>query len=130
MSNSSTMQRGFLLLTAAGLVPIALSYGAMPGRSLPWLFDIDASAVNTRHIFRAVMGLYLGLVCFWIAGAFRSDLRTPALWSLLVFMFGLALGRLFSLLMDGWAHPLLILYMVLEFAFGYLAWRLLGFRVE
>jgi hypothetical protein len=101
----------------------------MPDKSLPWLFDIDASGVNTRHIFRAVTALYLGLVCFWIAGAFRSDLRTPALWSLLVFKFGLALGRLLSLFMDGWAHPLLIIYMLLEFAFRYLAWRLLSLRI-
>jgi hypothetical protein len=122
------MRRIFLLFAAIGLTPIALSYGAAPSVSLPWLFEIDAAGVNIRHIFRAVMGLYLGLVCFWIAGAFRDDLRVPALWSLFVFMMGLALGRLLSLLIDGWPHPLLVLYMALEFVFAFLAWRLLVSR--
>nr|WP_290544873.1 DUF4345 domain-containing protein [Aestuariivirga sp.] len=104
------MQKGraqslFLLVTALGLTPIALSYGLSPGRSLGWLFGIDASAVNIRHVFRAVMGLYLALACFWAAGAFMPGLRIPALWSLVVFMVGLALGRILSILVDGWPHP-------------------------
>ena len=125
MDERHKLQSAFLLVTAAGLSPIALSYGFAPGVSLPWLFGIDAGDVNTRHIFRAVMGLYLALVGFWIAGAFRVDLRSSALWSLLIFMVGLALGRLLSLVVDGWPHPLLTLYMVLEFAFAGLAWLLL-----
>ncbi|GAL25761.1 hypothetical protein JCM19239_4248 [Vibrio variabilis] len=51
-----THTQKFLLLAAAGLTPIALSYGLMPNLSLPFLFDIDASATNVSHIFRAVMG--------------------------------------------------------------------------
>lgn len=125
MGARNKLQSAFLLVTAAGLTPIALSYGFAPGASLPWLFGIDADGVNTRHIFRAVMGLYLALVGFWIAGAFRADLRMAALWSLLIFMVGLALGRLLSLVVDGWPHPLLTLYMVLEFAFASITWLLL-----
>ena len=69
------------------------------------LFDIDASPVNVSHIFRAVMGLYLAVVIFWVFGAFRAPLRLPALWSLTVFMLGLAAGRLLSLLVDGMPLP-------------------------
>ena len=125
MSKPSNLQSVFLLVAAAGLIPIALSYGLLPGTSLPWLFDIDASGVNLRHIFRAIMGLYLALVCFWIAGALRPALRAPALCSLVVFMLGLALGRLASLISDGWPHPLLVVYMLLEFVFAYVGCRLL-----
>jgi ABC-type microcin C transport system permease subunit YejE len=96
------------------LTPAALSYGLAPGKSLPWLFGIDATEVNTRHIFRALMGLYLGFVCFWIAGAIKTDFRAPALWSLVVFMIALALGRFASLIIDGWPHPLLVVYLLLE----------------
>ena len=110
------MQRGLLLAMAAGLTPIALSYGAAPGASLPWLFGIDADGVATRHIFRAVMGLYVALICFWIAGAVRLGLRMPALWSLFVFTLGLALGRGLSLLLDGWPGPLLFAYLLAEVA--------------
>jgi len=57
-------QQGFLLFTAVGLTPIALSYGAAPSSSLPYLFGIEVDTVNLTHILRAVMGLYLALVCF------------------------------------------------------------------
>lgn len=110
------LQRGLLLAMAAGLIPVALSYGAAPGASLPWLFGIDASGVPTRQIFRAIMGLYLALICFWIAGAADLRLRMPALWSLFVFTLGLALGRGLSLLLDGWPGPLLFFYLVAEVA--------------
>lgn len=117
------MQRGLLLVMAAGLIPVALSYGMAPGASLPWLFGIDADGVPTRHVFRAIMGLYLALICFWIAGAADLRLRIPALWSLFVFTLGLALGRGLSLLLDGWPGPLLFFYLVAEVAVaGSAAW--------
>lgn len=113
-----TRQSVFLLVTAAGPTPIALSYGLVPEKSLSVLFDIDADTTNIRHIFRAVMGLYLALTVFWVAGARNETLRVPALWSLVVFMFGLAAGRAASLVVDGFSHPLLFVYLVLEILFG------------
>ena len=125
MPATSQLQRIFLLVTAVGLTPIALSYGLMPEKSLPWLFGIDASSVTTRHIFRAIMGLYLALIVFWLFGAFSPLLRVPALWSLVVFMIGLAIGRILSLLVDGWPHPLLFVYLILELAFAAFGWLVL-----
>ena len=69
-------QRCFLLAMGLGLVPVALSYGVMPERSLPWLYGIHDPDLPTRHVFRAVMGLYLGMICFWLAGALRPTLRS------------------------------------------------------
>ncbi|MEZ9833183.1 hypothetical protein BCU83_16205 [Vibrio breoganii] len=108
----------FLLVASAGLLPIALSYGLMPTESLSFLFSIDAEPVNVRHIFRAVMGLYLALLSFWIIGALYEKVRLPALYSLTVFMLGLASGRLLSLIVDGTAHWLLVVYLILEVGFG------------
>lgn len=110
--------RAFLLFAAIGLTPVALSYGAMPEVSLAWLFGIDAGDVNSSHIFRAVMGLYLGMIVFWVVGAIDSRLRLAALWSLAVFMLGLAGGRILSLVLDGFPHPLLFTYLVLEVVIG------------
>lgn len=126
MTNTPRVQSLFLVLTAVGLVPIALSYGVVPTKSLPWLFDIDGGGVNTRHIFRAIMGLYLALAAFWVSGALKPSLRSPALWSLVIFMIGLALGRVLSLILDGWPSPLLVAFLVLEVIFGYVGWRLLN----
>ncbi|MGI9949941.1 DUF4345 domain-containing protein [Vibrio hyugaensis] len=112
------IQSIFLLLAAAGLTPIALSYGFSPVDSLSFLFGIDASSVNVSHIFRAVMGLYLALAMFWVMGAMSTKYRLAALYSLVIFMWGLAMGRLLSLLVDGMPHWLLVVYLFLEFGFG------------
>ena len=64
----------FLLIVAIGLIPIALSYGAFPQQTLPFLFDITVINTNGTHIFRALMALYLGFALFWILGAFNTGL--------------------------------------------------------
>ena len=109
-------QRLFLIAMGLGLVPVALSYGMIPERSLPFLYGISDPDLPTRHVFRAVMGLYLGMICFWLAGALRPDLRIPALWTVFVFVTGIAMGRLLSLGLDGWPQPLLVFYLFAEFA--------------
>jgi len=114
------IRQKFLLVAAIGLLPIALSYGLMPQKSLSFLFDISVSDPNGIHIFRAVMGLYLALIMFWLIGAFIVQLRQAALYSLIVFMFGLAAGRILSLIIDGMPHWLLVVYLVLELGFGVL----------
>ena len=110
----------FLLIAAIGLVPIALSYGLIPQRSLSYLLDISVSDTNTIHIFRSVMGLYLALALFWIMGAFNIEIRQAAIYSLIVFMLGLAAGRVLSLVVDGIPDWLLMVYLVLELGFGFL----------
>ena len=111
-------ESAFLLLAAVGLIPIALSYGLMPAESMSFLYDINVSSIELSHILRAVMGLYLALVIFWVIGAMKESLRLPALWSLTVFMLGLAAGRTLSLLVDGIPLPLLVAFLLLEVGFG------------
>ena len=108
----------FLIVAALGLAPIALAYGAAPAITVPALYGVEVEAVSTMHIFRAVMGLYLAMVVFWIMGARRETLRIPALWSVVVFMLGLAAGRTISLVVDGMPSPLLVVYLLLEIGFG------------
>ena len=108
----------FLLIAAAGLIPIALSYGVVPQATLKFLFDISIDGTNGTHIFRAIMGLYFALIIFWILGARSAKLTRPALFSLTVFMLGLAGGRTLSLIIDGMPHWLLFVYLILEILFG------------
>jgi len=114
-----------LLVAAIGLLPIALSYGLAPGRSLEFLFDVSIESVNGTHIFRAIMGLYLGFIVFWIIGVYRADVRQAALYSLVFFMFGLAAGRSLSLVVDGFPNWLLVTYLVVELGVGMLGLKLL-----
>jgi len=49
---------------------ISLSYGIVPDVTLSYLYGIEVDSINLSNIFRAVMGLYIGFVIFWITGAF------------------------------------------------------------
>ena len=108
----------FLVVAALGLAPIALAYGAIPSLSAPMLYGIEVDDIGTTHIFRAVMGLYLAMVVFWLMGARNDGLRLPALYSVVVFMLGLAAGRALSLALDGMPSALLVVYLFLEIGFG------------
>ena len=115
--------RLLLLLAAVGLVPIALSYGLFPGNSVTYLLGFPVETLNHVHVFRAIMGLYLANAVFWLAGYQRPNLRTPAMWSLFIFMAGLAAGRILSVIVDGIPNPVLIFYLIAELAFAALALR-------
>lgn len=118
-------QKILLLVCATGLIPIALSYGLMPEKSLEFLYGISADNTNLIHIMRAIMGLYFGQIIFWYMGASNPDLRRTAVYVLIIFMWGLVLGRIFSLLVDGVPHWLLWTYGVIEFAIGLLGLQLI-----
>ncbi|MRG43934.1 DUF4345 domain-containing protein [Chitinophaga sp. SYP-B3965] len=83
------------------IVPIALAYGLCPQMMLPWLFDFRADNINLANIFRAMMGLYLGMSVIWMMGIIKSKLWVTATIANITFMGGLALGRLVSLALDG-----------------------------
>ena len=107
--------RLYLLFSAAGLLPIALSYGVAPAKILPQPVQINAISGDLIHIFRAIMGLYLALIVLWVIGACRGgELMYAAIISEIVFMLGLAAGRLLSLFVDGWPSPILMAYAVAE----------------
>ena len=113
----------FLIFVASGVFLISLSYGIVPSKTLSYLYGIEVDSVNLSNIFRAVMGLYIGFVTFWITGAFYDSLKIPALWSLTFFMVGLASGRFLSLIIDGVPHPLFLVWMLLEIIFGVLGYK-------
>ena len=114
----------FLMVAAVGLMPIALAYGLVPATTVPMLYGVEIDSINLTHIFRAVMGLYLAMIVFWILGATRESLRFSALCSMVVFMGGLAVGRLLSLFFDGIPGILLVIYLLLEVGFALVAFKL------
>ena len=88
-------------LSAAVVIVAALLYGANPEWSIPYVFGFDVEALELKNIFRAIMGLYLGLAAYWIAGIRNVKYWEGATISNIVFMGGLALGRLISTVLDG-----------------------------
>ena len=57
--------------------------------------------INLVHMLRALMGLYISMVILWTVGALNRNITTIALYSLIFFMYGVAVGRLFSFVFDG-----------------------------
>lgn len=115
----------YLLFAASGVLGVALTYGVNPKFMLDFLYGITVTGTDQTHIYRAVMGLYLGFVALWIAGALRPPLYQAAMTSLVVFMFGVAFGRVISLAADGIPHWLFVAYLALEIVLGSVALYLL-----
>jgi hypothetical protein len=92
---------------------------------MPFLYDIEVTNTNLLNILRAISGLYIALVTFWILGAYNSNLQLPALWSLTIFMTGLALGRVTSILIDGLPSSIFIFYLFIEIIFSLIGYALL-----
>jgi len=118
-------EKTLLIIAAIGLIPIALGYGFMPEKTLTPLYGFSVDNINLKHIMRAVMGLYFGQIIIWLLGAFKNEFRRPAMYCLVVFMLGLATGRVLSLVLDGIPHWLLIVYLILELIIGLIGLKLI-----
>ncbi len=115
-----------MLFIAAGVFPVSLIYGGNPAISMPSFYDINVDTVNLSNILRAVMGLYIALCIFWVIGARYEKLRLSALWSLAIFMTGIASGRTLSLILDGIPSPLFIFYLVVEVVAALIGFKLIA----
>lgn len=105
-----------LAVSVSLIIPVALAYGVCPDVVLFKLFNIEVETANLANIFRAMMGLYLGMSAIWVAGIFHTKHWAVATWMNVVFMGGLACGRLLSLVLDGLPSMLFLIGLVLEAA--------------
>lgn len=101
------MARLYLNLAAGGLVFVALGYALAPHTAIGSLVTVSFDNTDQVHIFRAIMGLYLGMVVFWFFSAPRPEYCRAAVLSVVLFMLGLALGRIASMVVDGMPSPFL-----------------------
>ena len=111
------------------------AYGSAIGTTTfggPGWAVIAVVAIATATIALAVgvpalklSGHYLAMATFWFVGARSERLQTPAIMSLVIFMLGLAAGRILSIAIDGMPHPLLATYTLLEIGFGAIGLMLL-----
>jgi hypothetical protein len=112
------MMKLFLLVAAAILVPVALSYGVDPAVILPKFMNITVEGIDQTHIFRALMCLYLGMSTFCVIAAFTPEWRRVAVIWAVFFAYSLALGRILSLIVDGMPSPILLFYLAVELIVG------------
>jgi Domain of unknown function (DUF4345) len=112
-----------LILSIVLIIPIALAYGLYPVLFLPKLFGFRIDTVNLASIFKAIMGLYLGMSALWITGIIKPRFWVTATVTNVAFMGGLAFGRLISLVTDGIPGIYFIVGFVVEFSLAFLALR-------
>ena len=117
------MMKLFLLVAGVFLIPVALSYGVVPAATLPKFMNVTVEGTDQTHVFRALMGLYLGMSTFCIIAAFTPEWRRVAVIWAVFFAYSLAIGRILSLIVDGMPSPILLFYLAVELAVG--TWGLL-----
>jgi hypothetical protein len=108
----------FLLVAGVFLIPVALSYGVDPAATLPMTMNVTVEGADETHIFRALMGLYLGMVAFCIIAAFTPAWQHVAVIWAVFFAYSLAIGRIISLSVDGIPSPMLLFYLAVELVVG------------
>ena len=108
MSTTTIRQNLHLIISSVIVIPVAFVYGLLPKTILPQLLDFSVETTDLANVFRAIMGLYLAFASLWILGILKSDYWKAATLSQILFMLGLALGRILSVFLDG--IPSLVFY--------------------
>ena len=78
------------------------------------MYGISLTNKNMANIFRAVTGLYVAFAVFWFFSAFHIELYFSAILSLILFMSGIAFGRIASIILDGLPDIIIVGYLIME----------------
>ncbi len=107
-----------LLISLAIVAPFSFVYGFSPADTLPIYFDFTVETTDLSNVFRAIMGLYLAISALWLLGMLKPTLWKTATLVNILFMLGLAFGRLLSLVLDGTPSQTFVTALFLELALG------------
>lgn len=86
-----------LIISVVIVAPVALTYGFYPDAQ----FELFPKTIDEHNFFKAIMGLYLGFSVIWVLGIIKTSFFKVAIFSNVVFMLGLASGRMLSIFLDG-----------------------------
>jgi Domain of unknown function (DUF4345) len=114
MNKNRVIKNTHLLISSAVVLPISLVYGFFP----EVFFKLSIDTVDEKNILKAIMGIYIGFALLWILGVFRTKFWKIATVSNFIFMFGLAFGRIISMISDGIPSKLLMLGVFGELVLG------------
>lgn len=129
MSNQIIRHRNLHLgITSITIGLVGLTYGICPSKVLPLLFTFKVESVDLNHVFRAVMGLYVGFATYWIIGIFKLEHWRNATLSSVIFMGGLAFGRIVSIIIDGVPSVAFLVGTIIEILF--MLWGINNLKIE
>jgi hypothetical protein len=101
-----------------GIAVIGLIYLLAPHLLLD-VYGVDIQSPSEANIFRSGSGsLFVAMAILFCLGAFNTRYTRTSLITLFTFMSGLAVGRLVSIVADGWPHTLLIAVLVVEASYA------------
>ncbi len=102
-SNIFKIKNAHLIFSVLIVLPVGLLYGLNPSKILPQVFGFEVQDLELKNIFRATMGLYLALSTYWIIGILKQKHWQTATLINVLFMGGLAFGRIISTIFDGYS---------------------------
>lgn len=108
------MKNIHLIISVFIVIPVAFIYGFQPDL----LFDIHPGSTDEKNLLKAIMGIYLSFSALWILGVAKPKLWKAATISNMLFMFGLAFGRLLSIVFDGIPSSLFVFGTIGELVLG------------
>ena len=106
-----------LLISLSIVVPTAIIYGSPS--ILPKYLNIQVNTVDFSNMLKAIMCLYLGISIVWILGIWKTQYWKIATQLNILFMLSLAIGRVLSMLMDGFPTGGYIFGIIAEFVLGF-----------
>ena len=124
-TKSDIIQKIHLIVSVLIVIPVGLMYAFFPD----FQFELHPNTTDEFNFYKAIMGLYLGCSVIWLLGVFKSAYLKTALITNIIFMLGLGLGRLFSVIIDGAPSFGYQFGMLAELALGiYGLWVLKNYR--
>jgi hypothetical protein len=114
MNRNKVLKHTHLVISSVVVFPISFVYGFFP----EVFFKLSVNTVDESNILKAIMGIYIGFAILWIMGIFQMRYWKIATVSNFIFMFGLAFGRIVSMLLDGVPSAILLLGVFGELILG------------
>lgn len=114
MKGSLAVKNTHLIISSLVVFPVSLLYGFFP----EIFFKLSINTFDEKNILKAIMGIYISFAILWILGIAKAKFWKIATVSNFIFMFGLAFGRIVSMLFDGIPSLLLILGVFGELILG------------
>lgn len=106
-----------LVLSTGAIFIVGATYGLYPNTFLPLFFDFNVETTDLNHVFRAMSGSYFALGLYWTYGLYFQNHWRAATYSSVFFMGGLAIGRLWSIAVDGIPSTAFTVGTILEIIF-------------
>lgn len=81
--------------------------------------QIQLKSVNEFHVFRAAYGGgFLGITSLFAMGVFDRSMERASLWAIVLILSGFAVGRLYSIAIDGIPSSLFVAVLAAEMFFA------------